>query len=200
MAYAEPADTSVSDHADTVASDPLYVRPAVEHSSPTAAHEPYEVQTAVQQICSVDVSELSDWISSVPLSEWPQQDPPGSPTHPAMVSDPLWNGFGQRTDAVVAAVLEECFPTGCTAFQRMLSAVVVGFPIPPHVDEQPDSWLCRVHVPLCSNPESVFVVGGSEYRLEVGSAYRVDTRVEHSVRNDGLTPRIHLMFDVRMPK
>jgi hypothetical protein len=115
-----------------------------------------------------------------------------------MVNDLDWHGFGAVTDPMVAALMRY-FP-GCVADTRMLSVVMPGHAIEPHCDAQPTQWLCRVHVPLTSNPQSAFVVGGQAHHLAVGWAYRVNTEAEHSVRNDGDAPRIHFMFDVKGPR
>ena len=58
-------------------------------------------------------------------------------------------------------------------------------------------WNTRVHVPLLTNDEALFIVNGIPYNLKVGGAYKVNTLAEHAVKNNGPTPRIHLMFDIR---
>jgi hypothetical protein len=148
-----------------------------------------------EPLASVDVASLVDWITTIDFMEWPQQRQRyGQGLRPAMVSDLAWHGFGKRTDALVAGLMAG-FP-GQGAFQRMLSVVMPGHEIKPHVDLQGSQWHCRVHVPLTTNSRSLFIVGGTEHGLEVGMAYKVNTEVVHSVTNDGPTPRIHFMFDV----
>jgi aspartyl/asparaginyl beta-hydroxylase len=83
------------------------------------------------------------------------------------------------------------------AYNRMLSVVMPNHVIDPHVDAQPLEWITRVHVPLVTNEQAVTITNNKRYHLEVGKAYLVNTRIEHAVRNDGTTPRIHFMFDVR---
>lgn len=114
-----------------------------------------------------------------------------------MVTDLGWHDFGTKTDGIVHQLMER-FP-GKVSEQRMLSVVMPGHSIEQHRDQQPPRWLCRVHVPLISNEAAYFVVDGSPHVLQTGSAYCVDTRREHAVRNDGDIPRIHFMFDVRDP-
>lgn len=146
----------------------------------------------------VDVTDLVAWIGGIDLAEWPQQSPLGDgQLRPAMVTDLGWNGFGEKTDPVVADLMAG-FP-GCSADQRMLSVVMPGHAIEPHRDMQAPNWHCRVHVPLLTNEFSAFLVHGKPHFLEAGTAYTVDTQQEHAVTNDGPTPRIHLMFDVRAP-
>ena len=111
-----------------------------------------------------------------------------------MMTDLMWHDFGWITEPLVSGVMAAHFP-GCRETQRMLSTVMPGHSIEPHTDSQPPHWICRVHVPLTSNPESKFIVGGVAHRLEPGWAYRVNTEVVHSVENAGRTPRIHMMWD-----
>ena len=72
-----------------------------------------------------------------------------------------------------------------------------GHAIEPHKDQQADYWRARVHVPLMTNERSAFVVECKPHAMAVGSAYLVNTLAEHAVTNDGDTPRIHFIFDVR---
>jgi hypothetical protein len=152
-------------------------------------------------LARVDVADLAAWIASIDFALWPQQHRVDERLRPAMVKDLGWQGFGERTDALVRhlghAVLHLYKCQGGDADNRMLSVVMPGHSIPPHVDEQQPNWLTRVHVPLQTNPKAVMVLAGEEQHLEVGAAYLIDTRVEHAIRNDGPTPRIHFMFDVR---
>jgi hypothetical protein len=157
-------------------------------------------------LAPVDVTALAAWIVSIPFAAWPQQTraKAGRPAElkPAMVNDPAWHGLADRTHALVArclAVVERTL--GRTDLHerprsRMLSVVMPGHGIDPHTDPQAPGWLCRIHVPLTSAAGAVFVVGGIEHQLDVGTAYAVNVLAEHSVRNAGPTPRIHFMFDV----
>jgi hypothetical protein len=147
---------------------------------------------SVEFLACVHVLDLVAWIETIRFEAWPQQS--RSELKPAMVTDLAWHRFGAMSDGIVAALME-LFPSA-RAHSRMLSAVMPGHRIEPHMDQQSDAWLCRVHCPLTSNDESSFVVAGSGHVMRVGQAYMVNVLVEHSVTNDGETPRIHLMFDV----
>jgi len=50
----------------------------------------------------------------------------------------------------------------------------------------------RVHIPIHTNADSNWIIGGKEYHMEVGWAYLVNTTIPHSVENKGTTDRIHL--------
>ena len=144
----------------------------------------------------LDAPGLAAWILAIPFEEWPQQRRVDAQLRPAMVNDLAWHNFGAHTDALVAE-LSALLPPGTATYNRMLSVVMPGHGIAPHRDEQPPEWLTRVHVPLTTNDRAVMVMAGQDHHLPVGSAFLVNTTVEHSVRNDGPTPRIHFMFDVR---
>lgn len=146
----------------------------------------------------VDSIALSEWIKFIPFEDWPQQHRlEDGLIRPAMVTDLEWHGFGVVTNDVVAGLMRNF--EGLAAYQRMLSVVMPGHSIPPHVDAQAKKWRCRVHVPLLTNSKSWFWVEGRPISMECGFAYRVDTTKEHAVTNDGDTPRIHFMFDVGIP-
>jgi aspartyl/asparaginyl beta-hydroxylase (cupin superfamily) len=112
-----------------------------------------------------------------------------------MPSGPDWRGFGKQYEPIVSVLMGH-FP-GCHSYQHMLSVVMPGHDIPPHVDPQDPRWLVRVHVPLTTNEQSQFIVDGKHHHMDLGFAYLVNTLAEHAVVNNGATPRIHFMFDVR---
>lgn len=144
----------------------------------------------------VDIAPAAAWLAAIPWEEWPQQHRlADGGIRPAMVTDLEWHGFGVIVEPITAAVLEH-FP-GARAFQQMLSVVMPGHAIEPHRDHQAPYWLSRIHVPLTSNDEAWFIVNGVRHRLEPWFAYKINTEAEHAVVNDGSTPRVHFMFDVR---
>jgi hypothetical protein len=148
----------------------------------------------VERFTTVDARQMTDWIQSIPLTEWPQQTiVPGE--QPAMVTDPAWHGFGAQFGPIVHEVMETL--PGLSSYQYMLSVVMPGREIAPHKDQQADYWLFRVHVPLTCNDQSFFICNGKPHHMAPGFAYKVNTLAEHAVTNDGTTPRIHLMWDVR---
>lgn len=150
----------------------------------------------VEPICPVDIAAMATWIAAIDFADWPQQPRrEDGRMRPAMACDPEWYGFRAIADPVVDMLMTN-FP-GCAADTRMLSVVMPGHLIAPHIDQQSESWRCRIHVPLVTNQRSRFIVCGVAHLLKPGTAYRVNTEVEHSVENDGDTGRIHFMFDVR---
>lgn len=150
----------------------------------------------VEPLGRVEVSALVEWVSAIPFEDWPQQTPLGDgQLRPAMVNQPGWHGFYDVT-APVLKVVQAWLPRRTQPKQRLLSVVMSGHAIPPHVDKHSDRWYGRVHVPLTSDPMSRFVVGGEPHALKPGNAYLTNTLREHSVSNiEGTQPRIHLVVD-----
>lgn len=138
------------------------------------------------------LKDMVEWLGEIPLTEWPQQCVHGC--KPAMVSNLQWRGFGNVCWPLVQAL---GFHGGNT-YQHMLSVVMPGDRIPPHRDQQADYWAFRIHVPLEGNDKSYTVMRGKKHVLKVGEAYMMNVLDVHEVVNEGKTPRIHFMFDVRI--
>lgn len=152
---------------------------------------------SVEAFAIVDVAGLARWIGNIPFEAWPQQRKlADGHVRPAMVTDLGWHGFDEAARPVVDTLMVS-FP-GCEPHQLMLSVVMPGHAIERHKDQQAPAWRCRVHVPLSTNNESEFRVDNIRHHMAVGVAYKVNTLAEHGVTNDGETPRVHFMFDVRL--
>jgi hypothetical protein len=143
----------------------------------------------------VDATGMTEWIIAIPFEEWPQQNRLADGLlRPAMVNDLSWHRFGEIAGPVVSGLMPQF--QGCNAINWLLTVNMPGAGIDPHVDQQPEHWVARVHVPLTTTPESRFEVGGEHHHMDLGMAYLVNTTVLHSVQNDGSVPRVHFMFDV----
>jgi hypothetical protein len=82
----------------------------------------------------------------------------------------------------------------------LLTRLGAGLEIPRHRDN--GLSLCyshRIHVPLLSNDRVFFTVGGEEIAMKEGEVWEINNMREHAVRNDGETPRIHLIVDWAPP-
>jgi hypothetical protein len=156
--------------------------------------EPLPIATAVLQ-------PVIDWIASVPFEYWPQQTRLADGLiRPAMVTDLGWASFGKVTDPLVQAVARDWSDAPLTTRNRLLSVVMPGATIDPHTDELGADWLARIHVPLLTNDDAMFISGDTVRHLPVGFAHEVNTRERHAAWNAGTTPRVHLMFDLHNEK
>jgi hypothetical protein len=53
----------------------------------------------------------------------------------------------------------------------------------------------RIHVPIITNDQVWFTVGGEVLNIPEGEIYEINNRRSHSVRNEGDQPRVHLVLD-----
>jgi len=82
----------------------------------------------------------------------------------------------------------------------ILTRLARGLRIPHHRDA--GFSLCyshRVHIPIASNESVFFTVGGEEIAMKEGEMWEINNMREHAVRNDGETPRVHLIVDWALP-
>ena len=54
----------------------------------------------------------------------------------------------------------------------------------------------RVHIPLITNEEVIFIVNNEKKHLKVGEAWDINQRLPHTVENNSKTDRIHLVIDI----
>lgn len=66
-----------------------------------------------------------------------------------------------------------------------------------HEDTAKDGIL-RIHIPVVTNPDVVFLLNGTRILMEAGSAWYLRLRERHSVTNGGSTDRVHLLVDLVM--
>lgn len=92
----------------------------------------------------------------------------------------------------IAEKIQQKFPMG---YRMGISLSYPGSYIPKHMDE---SW--HVHIPIYSPKKAYFDFDdvGERYHLEAGSVYLVNTTQNHSVRNDDVEDRSHLLFSVKI--
>lgn len=81
--------------------------------------------------------------------------------------------------------------------KAMLARLQAGQRIDPHYDGAGSNLRThKIHVPLVTNPEAVFLVRDERVHLEAGNAYEVNNIVSHGGENLGEEDRIHLIFEV----
>jgi hypothetical protein len=88
-------------------------------------------------------------------------------------------------------------PQGRVRIMKMMPGTVIN----PHRDVEKEVaniafGQVRLHVPIETNDDVVFVVGGERLRMEPGRLYYVNFSKTHYVRNDGSTVRTHLVLDL----
>ncbi len=103
--------------------------------------------------------------------------------------------FKQEVGEILSALSERYEYCDFTAIFLLLPA---GATIEPHVDQ--GRWFRlahRIHVPLTTNPDVEFRVGGECVSMKVGKAYEIDNANKiHAVVNNGSTDRVHMVVDL----
>jgi hypothetical protein len=74
-----------------------------------------------------------------------------------------------------------------------ISVFEPGTELVAHKDEP---FLLRVHIPIKTTAKSYWLNTDGYSNLSVGEAYLCDTRESHSIHNDGVEDRVHLLFAI----
>lgn len=157
---------------DTVASLPETVWAAENEAKPNR----FEALDKTEHVVFRFVSSMRDWRESHDRPLWPEW------------RDRLLPVLQQAT--AVYGYARGVFP------RVMLARMAPGGVIHPHRDgARAASWPHKIHVPLVTNPHVRFYVEPQDYHFEVGHAYEVNNLGVHAVVNEGMTPRIHLIFE-----
>ena len=77
----------------------------------------------------------------------------------------------------------------------MLAKLSAGGEISPHTDRRASHFIHKIHVPLITNPETIFRVGRQAKHLPAGEIIEVNNKRNHAVKNDGELDRIHFIFE-----
>ncbi len=106
---------------------------------------------------------------------------------------PDWQGLLQPV--LTQAVADYNYARG--SYPRiMLARLPPGGVIAPHRDANPSArWPHKIHVPLQTNDQCTFFIGGVGYHLPEGEACEVNNLDVHAVTNNGAADRIHLIFE-----
>lgn len=122
------------------------------------------------------VSDIGDWRQSFDL--------------------PLW----EEWKALLQPVLQQA--TASYGYKRgkyprvMLARMAPGGVIQPHRDGNPAAkWPHKIHVPLKTTDKVTFYIDGLGYKLREGEAVEVNNMSVHAVANEGVSDRIHLIFE-----
>lgn len=122
------------------------------------------------------VSNFDDWRESDDLALWPQWKPLLEPVLTAATAPYSYARFD--------------YP------RVMLARMAPGGVIHPHRDQNPAAkWPHKIHIPITTNDDVTFFVGGTGYHFAEGEAVEVNNMGIHAVQNRGSTDRIHLIFE-----
>ncbi len=78
----------------------------------------------------------------------------------------------------------------------LLAKLLAGGNIPHHTDAGFSLLNChRVHIPLITNDEVIFSVGGEEKNMKPGEFWEINNGIDHAVENRSDQDRIHIIVD-----
>lgn len=105
---------------------------------------------------------------------------------PALASCPTFRAVIDSFDAEVRGV-------------RLLR-LTPGSAIKEHTDHEytGDDGTLRIHIPVVTNPNVVFLLNGKRIVMDAGSAWVLRLNDPHSVANNGATDRVHMLVDLTM--
>lgn len=109
---------------------------------------------------------------------------------------PLWNEWEQLIAPIMKmAVTPYGYEKGAHP-RIMLAKLKAGSEIGRHIDGAPAAkFPHKIHVPISTNSDCFFKVGGQSFHMKEGEAYEVNNNDMHSAVNEGDTDRIHLIFE-----
>jgi hypothetical protein len=58
--------------------------------------------------------------------------------------------------------------------------------------------LLRLHIPIVTNPDVVFIIGGERINMQPGELWYGDFSKVHSVKNNSTVARVHMVIDVQI--
>ena len=121
---------------------------------------------------------------------WPENLNDGSTGKPTK----HWNDYDEVLIPILK-VLRKVYGNGSPS--RVLFAKLrKGMAISEHADNGGalrDSH--RTHTPIQTNEDVKFIVDGHRCEMNVGNIYEINNQLKHSVSNDGLDDRVHLIID-----
>jgi Aspartyl/Asparaginyl beta-hydroxylase len=107
-----------------------------------------------------------------------------------------WDGFNDVAMPVIDTIIAKNYRPGGLILRAVLARLQPNCRIDNHIDIHPSFSIAhRIHVPLVTNPNVEFIVGGEPIATRPGHAFELNNKMAHSVANRGDCSRVHLIFD-----
>jgi len=141
----------------------------------------YEVHKQTESIVMVFVN----------LESWPAVE---------IHKEPGWDRLAEVAVPLMHNIIKQHYPPGGTIIRAMAAKLLAGGRITPHVDTHPSFHRGhRIHVPITTNPRVRFMIDGRPHQFQVGQAYEINNKKNHSDMNKGADDRITFIFDYVPP-
>lgn len=161
------------------------------------------------RVLDVDVSELREEVNKLTESEWIDWELRQNryKVHSTTQSYPFYfSEYGETAKAynidtrlweLTKPIIEELEHWYNRRAEVILLVKLLPFKsIRPHTD---GGWFVhthRIHIPIITDPDILFIVDAKKFHLECGYAYEMNNVVEHGVQNPTDIGRVHLMVDI----
>lgn len=171
---------------------------------------------AVRHLGNVDVENLRDAVLAIPESVWDEENASKPNKFEALDKTrhivfrfvdstrdwrsshdrPQWKAWRPLLEPVLLQAVADYRYTNGVFPRVMLARMAPGGIIQPHIDANPAAkWPHKIHVPLLTNERVGFRIGDTVHHFPEGKAVEVNNLGPHSVKNEGATDRIHLIFE-----
>ena len=95
----------------------------------------------------------------------------------------------------IAKVLDQITEYGLTPRRARVTCLKAGAKSLVHKDADDNEYMCRIHIPLITNPKCTFTADGESLYMEPGKVYIVWVNIWHQIRNDSDQDRYHIIMD-----
>jgi hypothetical protein len=163
---------------------------------------------------SVDINALLGRVKNIPESQWDAENE-DKPNKFARLNDtrhivfrfhdkgnaynfhdqPLWDEWKDVLLPIMELAANRLGYKEYRFPRAMLARLPAGGEISVHTDRKASHYIHKCHVPLTTNPETLFYIEGKGMHLPLGEITEVNNGLNHSVKNDGERDRIHLIFE-----
>lgn len=110
-------------------------------------------------------------------------------------TQPLYAEFEEQVRPVVEHIANYYHDNGFV-LRILLAKLRAGGKIDEHVDSGYSLLTVhRIHIPIITNDDTVFHVGGATTQMRAGEFWEIDNSRTHAVENNGTEDRIHMIVD-----
>lgn len=95
----------------------------------------------------------------------------------------------------IAYAVDQMAAMGLTPRRVRVTCLKAGCKSLVHRDGADDEYICRIHIPIVTNPKCVFICQGQHLHMEAGKVYAVWVNTWHQIRNDSNEDRYHIICD-----
>lgn len=171
----------------------------------------------IRELGEVDIAKLKAMVARLSETAWDREDSlkendfevfhhtrhiilrfiEGNRNPAVHYSNPGWAAWSGLLQPVMEQAIAPYYFRKPVFAKAMFARLAAGASIDMHVDGAGSNPRChKIHVPLITNPDAMFMVADEQAHLAEGRAYEVNNVARHGVVNGGTGDRIHFIFEV----